>query len=37
MFSKGLEPYAALANQEMLEFLKTGQRLEKPAGASDSM
>uniref|UniRef100_A0AC35FEC9 Protein kinase domain-containing protein n=1 Tax=Panagrolaimus sp. PS1159 TaxID=55785 RepID=A0AC35FEC9_9BILA len=36
-FSGGLIPYPALSNVEMLEFLESGKRLEKPSKASNEI
>ena len=33
----GTTPYAAMTNQEMLEFLKAGRRLEKPQDTDEEM
>uniref|UniRef100_A0A914CV32 Protein kinase domain-containing protein n=1 Tax=Acrobeloides nanus TaxID=290746 RepID=A0A914CV32_9BILA len=37
VFSKGVTPYTALTNQEMMEFLQSGQRLPKPAETLDEI
>ena len=36
-FSFGSVPYATLTNQEMLEFLQAGNRLEQPPGTPDEI
>ncbi|KAK0423884.1 hypothetical protein QR680_008385 [Steinernema hermaphroditum] len=37
VFSKGVTPYAALSNAEIVDFLSAGERLERPPFASDDV
>lgn len=37
MLQTGLKPYAGLSTTELMEELKKGYRLEKPAGCSEEM